>query len=101
MGFVLFFKLTQGSNPMNVELWKKIDSLIIQGKLNKAITDLESDLASCKSERFKSLIGSNFTNDPIEIAEKINEFISFCESKGKTVAGGKIKKSIPILATAH
>ena len=66
---------------MNVELWKKIDSLIIQGKLNKAITDLESDLASCKSERFKSLIGSNFTNDPIEIAEKINEFISFCEKK--------------------
>jgi hypothetical protein len=26
------------------------------------------------------LIGSSFTNDPSQIAEKINEFISFCES---------------------
>lgn len=64
---------------MNIELWKKIDNLIIQGKLDEAITDLESNLASCKSSRFKSLIGSKFTNDPIKIAEKINEFITFCE----------------------
>lgn len=64
---------------MNINLWKSIDNLIFLGKLDKAISDLERDLASCKGSRFKSLISSDFTNDPIMIAEKINEFVSFCE----------------------
>jgi len=64
---------------MNIELWKKTDSLIAQGKLEEAIRDLESNLASCKSDKFKSLIGSDFANDPTMIAEKINDFISSCE----------------------
>ncbi len=64
---------------MNTEIWGKINQLIIQGKLDEAITDLENKLSSCKSMRFKTLIGSKFTNNPITIAEKINEFISDCE----------------------
>jgi len=66
---------------MNIELWEKIDNLITQGKLEEAIRDLEGILASCKSDRFKFLIGSDFTNDPAKIAENINDFISACERK--------------------
>lgn len=64
---------------MNIELWEKINILITQGKLEDSINYLESNLASCKSDRFKSLIGLDFTNDPAEIAKKINEFIYSCE----------------------
>lgn len=64
---------------MNAKLWKDIDNFIIQGKLDEAITRLESNLAACKSDRFKSLIGANFTNDPLQIANEINKFIASCE----------------------
>ena len=64
---------------MNIDLWEKISILITQGKLEESINYLESNLASCKSNWFKSLIGSDFTNDPVEIAEEINEFIHSCE----------------------
>lgn len=64
---------------MNIELWQRINTFIAKGQLEGAIKDLECGLASCNSERFKSLIGSEFKNNDTEIAKEINKFISFSE----------------------
>ena len=72
---------------------RRIDNLINQGKLDKAITDLECKLASCRSYRFGSLIGSNFLNDPIKIAEQIDEFISICEENFEVILLGMMSMS--------
>lgn len=64
---------------MNAKIWKEVENLIHQGQLETAIENLESQLASCKSERFKSLLKKDFTTDPLVVASKINDFITLCE----------------------
>jgi hypothetical protein len=64
---------------MNIELWQKINSYVVNNQIDEAIKDLESSLASVESDRFKSLIGSEFKNSDIEIANEISKFISACE----------------------
>lgn len=60
-------------------MWQRVKAYLSKGQIDEAINDLESVLLSCKSDRFKSLIGSEFINNKTKIADEINKFIIFCE----------------------
>jgi hypothetical protein len=66
---------------MNIALWQKVDSFIVDGELNAAIDYLEAGLKDCVSPHFKSLIGATFTNKPESVAQEIHKFIQICTGK--------------------
>jgi len=63
---------------MITEYWDATEAYVSNGKLLDAIEYLEVGLAGCNGDRFKSLIGADFTNDPAAIVREIDEFIAFC-----------------------
>ncbi len=66
---------------MNTELWQSVDSYIRSGNLDDGINLLETGLQNCVSSRFKTLIGSKFSNNPDEVANELSNFINSCQKK--------------------
>lgn len=60
---------------MNGTPWDTVAAFVNSNRLDDAIKFLESRLQTCSSTRFKSIIGTNFTNSPKDIATEINKFI--------------------------
>lgn len=65
---------------MNGTLWETVASFVNANRLDDAINFLESRLQTCSSIRFKSIIGTNFTNSPKDIAIEIDKFIKVQKS---------------------
>jgi hypothetical protein len=69
-----------GGENMNTELYLEVDQYFNDSNVQGAVTDLESKLAQQPTDRFKSLIGRQFTNTPESIATALNQFVTFCQS---------------------
>jgi len=68
-----------GEKAMIRKLWQTTSEYVRAGKLADAVKYLESGLAGCEGQIFKSLIDADFTNDPTVIAGSINDLITFCD----------------------
>lgn len=66
---------------MNVELWKTVDSYLRANDVETAATELESRLSDVASDRFLSLVESQFTNRPSEVLAHINQFADACQAR--------------------
>lgn len=64
---------------MDYDLWARIAEIVRNGQLDAAIESLEQGLGKCEGQRFKCLLDCDFTNDPAEIADHIDLFVTFCE----------------------
>ncbi len=71
---------------MNTELYLEVDRCFKASNVQGAITDLESKLGQQPTDRFKGLIGRQFTNTPDSIATKLHQFAMFCQSSFQTKA---------------
>lgn len=60
---------------MNNTPWETVASYVNANRLGDAIKFLESGLKACSSMRFKSIIGTDFTNSPKDIAIEIDRFV--------------------------
>jgi len=61
-------------------LWQQVEANFKKGDFSVTIRNLEKLLSAENITQFKGLIGVEFTNPPEAILQKINNFISFCNS---------------------
>lgn len=64
-----------------MDLWKEVDLKFQQGEIESAIRFLETSLAAESVNRFKGLIGTEFSNPPSAVLTGINDFLSSCLDK--------------------
>ena len=63
---------------MSTRLWNTVDRRFLASDIDGAIRYLEKHLRNESTERFKGLIGAQFTNKPSVILSGINRFIQSC-----------------------
>jgi hypothetical protein len=61
---------------MNLELWQKVDGFVRERKLHRCHEYLLNRLRQESTTRFKSLLHTDFSNDPKDVGEKIEYFIT-------------------------
>ncbi len=65
---------------MNVDLWQTVAAYLHSNDIDGAAANLELQLRDAASDRFVSLINSNFTNSPHDVFAYIKEFIAACQT---------------------
>lgn len=67
---------------MNVKRWDRVAKHIADAKFDEAIAELETELAAFAFPEFQPLIAQDFTEDPANALEFINEMIEAWQKRG-------------------
>jgi len=58
--------------------WRHVEAEFRKGNIERAVKDLEGSLAAQDVDRFRNLIGAEFSNPPAEVLGAINELTDSC-----------------------
>lgn len=73
---------------MEPNIWAETADVLTQKGVHAANVMLEARLRACACRRFDGLMGTEFTNDPADIANYARSFVTECSGKFLPVAAG-------------